>query len=118
MTGYIRRAFDSAIMIEQLPVTTAERRAEMSAVRDDRTRGLVAAVLRGGPSQRSVPVADHQKPVRTVGSKLIQLVTPSHGLFRRSGTEAYFGVPDSRDWDNTFFRIFPGLNMTLRRAGT
>ena len=35
---YIRRAFDSAIAVKQLPVMTSEGRSEMSAVRNDRTR--------------------------------------------------------------------------------
>ena len=50
--------------------------------------------------------------------KLLQLFMPLHALFRRFGTQVYFDAPDSRDCDSTFFRILPGLNMTLRRAGT
>ena len=116
--GQIDRAFDFSIAFKQFLVTPVERLPKMPTVRDNRTGGLIAAILPGGSRQRPVPVADNQEPVRAVGVNLLQFVTPSHAVFRRSGMNFYCEVPDSRDWDSTFFRIFPGLNMTLRRAGT
>ena len=111
-------AFDPSVAIKQFPVTPGKRRTEMSTVGDNRTGGLIASIFRGGPGQRSVPVADNKEPVRPVGLKLLQLVTPSHAVIRRSGKVVYWDDLVSRDWDSTFLRIFPGLNITFRRAGT